>query len=120
MVEILAIIVRWMAGLCTTGERLAGMFPIPASARVSFHTLPFRGGCRGEVFSPGICWKSMRLEPVPFAYHGEPSFVSHAGGDPVVYRLPPPAVADDFACRAFRMNGLFFEGTDACAPPFGG
>lgn len=115
MVELFAIIVRWLAGICSMGEWLIDVFPHPVPARVSFHTLTLRSGCRGVLFAHGIGWKTMRLNPVPFACKHESSFIPYSERDPTVCPLRPATKFNDVVFQAFSKNGLPDAATDAGA-----
>ena len=119
MMEISAIIVRWMADLCSMGRRLVGAVLHPVPARVSFHTLPLRSGCGGGTVLAGIGWKTMRLNPVPFACEREPTFAPYSGHDAMASRSPPPTRVYDFAYPTFFGSGPPRTISGGCEPPPG-
>jgi hypothetical protein len=61
MIDLLAIIIRWLAGVLPGGEAVARArcLPLLASAGCG----PRLGGCY-PASSPGIGWMTMRLDPI--------------------------------------------------------
>jgi hypothetical protein len=65
MIDMLMIILRWMAGLLPGGAMLVRREFLPIPVRADF------GPCRGGFYpasSPGVGWMTMRLDPVPYAH----------------------------------------------------
>ncbi len=65
MIDLLMIMIRWVAGLVLGGETVARREFLPVPVRAEFG--PRRDGCY-PASSPGVGWMTMRLDPVPPAH----------------------------------------------------
>jgi hypothetical protein len=75
MIDLLMIIIRWVAGLLPGDSLIARRKFLPIPIRADFG--PFRKGCcPGN--SPGVGWMTMRLDPVPLVRVPSPADVGVA------------------------------------------
>ena len=103
MIDLLMIMIRWVAGLVPGGETVAHREFLPVPVRAEFG--PGRDGCY-PASSPGVGWMTMRLDPVLPAHVLSQSALAQCLGNPSTVYASPRGISCSFGFFAASMRSV--------------